>query len=57
MTKTESSWIKVGRNADARALREEVKKLKLAWPDRWEFRVLPRKSQDDRSYDLYLRHR
>lgn len=57
MDKNDTNWIKIGEGTSARDLRTEVKKLKLAWPDRWEFVVRPTKSDGDQGYGLYLRHR
>ncbi|GMV43550.1 MAG: hypothetical protein AMXMBFR64_52660 [Myxococcales bacterium] len=57
MDKNNQSWIKIGESTNPRELRTEVKKLKLAWPDRWEFTVRPASDERDRSYGLYLRHR
>lgn len=57
MNKPESTWIKIGQAENARSLRNEAKKLKRAWPDRWEFMVLPTKADAEPSFDLYLRHR
>lgn len=57
MNKPETTWIKIGQASNARTLRKEARKLELAWPDRWDFMVLPAKSETERTFDLYLRHR
>lgn len=57
MNKPETDWIKIGQNSDTRSLREEIKKLRIAWPGRWDYLVVPCKTQSARDYELYLRHR
>ena len=51
-----TSWIKIGENADLKALKQAAEKIRARWIGRYDFQIC--ECQDkDKGYELRLRHR